>query len=64
MDDLYKQKLLERCPFLSIIAYGGAEYIGVIQNVDDYITTIYDFQALKSDEQKIAFLQNWLATLN
>jgi len=57
MDDLYKQKLLELHPYLSIIAYGGTEYIGIIQNVDDYITTIYDFQVLKSDDQKIAFLQ-------
>ena len=57
MDDQYKQKLLELHPYLSIIAYGGNEYIGVIQNVDDYITTIYDFSMLKTNEQKITYLQ-------
>ena len=56
MDDQYKQ-LLEKHPYLSIISYGGVEYVGVIQNVDDYITTIYDFNALQDDEQKILFLQ-------
>ena len=56
MDDTYKQKLLELHPYLSIIAYGGGEFIGIIQNVDDAITTVYDFGALKTDEQKLTFL--------
>lgn len=56
MDDDYKQKLIASHPYLSIITYGGNEYIGIIQNVDDTITTIYDFGVLRDDESKIAFL--------
>jgi hypothetical protein len=42
---------------LSYLTYGGNDFIGVIQNVDDTITTIYDFGALKTPEQKIVYLQ-------
>jgi len=37
--------------------YGGNDYIGIIQNVDDSITTIYDFSVLRTDEQKVTFLE-------
>jgi len=56
MDDSQKQKLLADYPFLSFITYGGNEYIGIIQNVDDSITTIYDFSVLKTPDQKTTFL--------
>jgi hypothetical protein len=42
---------------MSFLTYGGNEYIGIIQNVDDSITTIYDFSVLKTEEQKLTFLQ-------
>lgn len=50
------QQLLTEYPFLTYLVYGGNDYIGVVQNVDDLITTIYDFGALKSTEQKNQFL--------
>ena len=50
------QQLLTQYPFLTYLVYGGTDYIGVVQNVDDLITTIYDFGALKSTEQKNQFL--------
>jgi hypothetical protein len=37
--------------------YGGNDYIGVIQNLDEVITTIYDYGALRSVEQKQHFLE-------
>ena len=57
VDEKDKKILLEKHPYLSYITYGGNEYIGIIQNVDDSITTIYDFSVLKTEEQKITFLQ-------
>lgn len=56
MDNTYKDLLLVKYPMLTYIIYGGNEYIGIIQNVDDTITTIYDFGVLKTDEQKLLFL--------
>lgn len=51
------QKLLDQYPFLSFITYGGNEYIGIIQNIDDVITSIYDFAVLKSDQEKRSYLE-------
>ncbi len=37
--------------------YGGNDYIGIVQNADEQITTIYDFGSLKTPEQKAKFLE-------
>ena len=50
-------ELLKKYPFLTYLVYGGNEYIGVIQNLDEVITTIYDYGALKTLEQKQQFLE-------
>ena len=48
--------ILESYPFLSHITYGGNEYIGIIQNVDDFITTIYDYGAIRTLDERTQFL--------
>ena len=55
MESNYTQ-LLAQYPFLTYLVYGGNDYIGVVQNVDDLITTIYDYGALKTADQKSQFL--------
>lgn len=50
-------ELLKKYPFLTYLVYGGNEYIGVIQNLDEVITTIYDYGALKTLDQKQQFLE-------
>ena len=56
MDDNIR-KLLDQYPFISFLTYGGNDYIGVIQNSDEIITTIYDYAALRTIEQKTRFLE-------
>ena len=56
MDDNYKE-LLDSYPFLSYLTYGGQEYIGIVQNLDDVITSIYDYGVIKFQEQKVAYLE-------
>ena len=56
MEDTHK-KLLDQYPFISFITYGGNDYIGIIQNFDEVITTIYEFAALRTLEQKTRFLE-------
>ena len=51
------KKLLEQYPFITYLIYGGNEYIGIIQNSDDQITTIYDYGSLKTADQKKKFLE-------
>ena len=55
MEEHYKQ-LLAQYPYLSHITYGGNDYIGIIQNSDEVITTLYDFGLLKDTEIKKTFL--------
>lgn len=56
MEDNHKS-LLDQYPFLSYLTYGGTEYIGIMQNSDDVITSIYDYAALRTIEQKQLFLE-------
>ena len=49
--------LLNKYPFVSYIVYGGNEYIGIIQNVDDYLTTVYDLGSVRTEQEKLVFLQ-------
>lgn len=56
MEEHYKQ-LLSQYPFISYLTYGGNDYIGIIQNFDEVITTLYDFSAIKDDTLKRTFLE-------
>lgn len=55
MDDQLKE-FIKKYPFISYVVYGGNEYIGIIQNVDDVLTTVYDFGSLRSEQEKTLFL--------
>ena len=56
VEDHYKQ-LLAQYPFISYLTYGGNDYIGIIQNSDEVITTLYDFGQIKDAELKRVFLE-------
>lgn len=44
-------------PFISVVAYGGGEYVGIISNQDQYITCMYIYEQLKTLEHKKLFLE-------
>ena len=50
-------KLAEKYPFITLCTYASAEYVGIIQNRDDIITTIYDFGSISDLETKKQFLE-------
>jgi len=50
-------KLAEKYPFISLCVYADAEYVGVIQNRDDAVTTLYDFGSVQQQEQKLLYLE-------
>jgi len=49
-------KLTEQYPFITLCQYAGMEYIGLIQNRDDTVTTIYDFGAIQDPALKRQFV--------
>jgi hypothetical protein len=55
--DQAHQQLIDKYPFLTFLVYGGNEYIGIVQNVDDIITTIYDYGAIRTLEERTNFLE-------
>jgi hypothetical protein len=52
----YTEETLDKYPFLSLVQYGGQEYIGIIQNHDDTVLSMYNFSKLKTKEDKERFL--------
>ena len=50
-------KIAERYPFITFCSYAGNEYIGIVQNRDDTVTTIYDFGNIQSGDLKKLFVE-------
>ena len=53
--DIFAQ-LAEKYPFITLCRYATTEYVGIIQNQDEAITTIYDFGAIQDVAAKRVFL--------
>jgi hypothetical protein len=56
------QKLSENHPFITVCTYANLEYVGIVQNRDDVVTTFYDYGSIVSNELKTTFLElgeNW-----
>jgi hypothetical protein len=51
------EELLTNYPFLSFIKYTHSDYVGVIQNHDGDIVSIYAFNKLRTDDHKRRFLE-------
>ena len=49
--------LQENFPFISVITYVNQEYVGIIINQDAQVTSIYDYSAIKTEEEKTRFLE-------
>lgn len=46
----------ENFPFISVVTYGGKEYVGIISNQDQYVTSMYVYTELNSIAEKELFL--------
>ena len=51
------QQLTDKYPFMSLCVYAGVEYVGIVQNRDENITTIYDFGQIQDTDLKLSFLE-------
>lgn len=47
----------ENFPFISVVLYGEQEYVGIIINQDQYVTSMYDFELLKTEDEKKQMLE-------
>ena len=51
------EKIQDQFPFITVVKYGNQEYVGIVINQDNNITSIYDYNLLKIDDQKRQFLE-------
>ena len=52
-----RENIQEQLPFISVLHYGEAEFVGIIINQDQYVTSFYDMAIIKDQEQKTLFLE-------
>lgn len=50
-------KLSENHPFITVCSYAGQDYVGIVQNRDDLVTTIYDYGSIVDPLLKARFLE-------
>lgn len=51
------KKLTENHPFITVCSYANQDYVGIIQNRDDNVTTFYDYGAIVDSLSKTKFLE-------
>jgi hypothetical protein len=51
------ENLKENFPFISVITHVNQEYVGIIINQDAQVTSMYDYAAIKTEEEKAKFLE-------
>ena len=54
---MLRKDIEEKFPFLSVVTYGGSEYIGIINNQDAFITSMYIYTDLRSDDDRAKFIE-------
>jgi len=51
------KRLTENHPFITVCSYANQDYVGIVQNRDDMVTTIYDYGAITDNTIKEKFLE-------
>jgi hypothetical protein len=51
------QTFQELHPFIACVKSNNIEYVGIVINFDDYVTSIYDISVIKTDDERRKFLE-------
>ena len=58
---IYMAKLRDnienQLPFISVLNYGEEEYVGIIINQDQFVTSFYDLESIKTPNEKTVLLE-------
>ena len=57
MSSEFFKELSDKYPFVTVVRYASAEYVGIVQNRDTTVTTLYDFGRIVDLELKQRFLE-------
>ena len=47
-----RDNIEDKLPFISVINYGEEEFVGIIINQDQFVTSFYDLNAIKTFNSK------------
>lgn len=50
-------KLSNNHPFITVCSYASQDFVGIIQNRDDMVTTMYDYGSILTTDLKARFLE-------
>jgi hypothetical protein len=51
------KRLTDNHPFITVCSYAGQDYVGIVQNRDEMVTTIYDYGSILESTAKEKFLE-------
>ena len=51
------QILLDKYPFLTVLEYGDNEFVGIMQNIDQQIASMYVYDRIPNKDEKRKFLE-------
>lgn len=52
-----RENIEKNLPFISVLNYGESEYIGIIINQDQYVTSFYDLGMIVDPTERTSFLE-------
>lgn len=52
-----RDNIADQFPFISVINYGEDEYVGIIINQDQFVTSFYDLEGVRTPEEKTYLLE-------
>ena len=52
-----RENIEQTLPFISVLLYGEEEYVGLVINQDQYVTSFYDLNSIKTPDEKTVFLE-------
>ena len=52
-----RDNIQEQLPFITVLHYGEEEYVGIVINQDQHVTSFYDLELIRTPEEKTNFLE-------
>ena len=54
---MLRKDIEEKFQFISMVTYGQKEFVGIINNQDNFVTSMYVYTDLLEDQEKKAFME-------
>ena len=52
-----RENIQDQFPFITVLHYGDNEYVGIIINQDQFVTSFYDLEILRTPNEKTLLLE-------